>query len=195
MSDALMSELDAVNTMLEAIGEAPVNSLSGTLPADVSIAKARLTKVRRQVLSKGYNFNTERDVTTSRDGSNNVVIPSTALKVELTYADSTIDVVQRGTRLYDKKNHTYVFAAAPKLDITYLLTWDELPEQARAYIALRAARIFQAGTVGSRELDGFTARDEAMALADLEEADVDSSNPNIFDSVDMQRFYSYRRRF
>ena len=32
------TELDAVNSILSGIGEAPVNSLSGPLPADVAVA-------------------------------------------------------------------------------------------------------------------------------------------------------------
>lgn len=196
MPDALMSELDAVNSMLGAIGEAPVSTLSGTLPVDVAIAQAILTKVRRQVQSRGWHFNTETDVQSALDGSNNVILPTNALEVELTYPSYDVDVVQRGTKLYDKKNHTYVFSTAPKLNITYLLEWTELPEQARAYIALRAARVFQAQTVGAQELDGYTARDEAMALVDLEAADANSANYNILkSSPEMARLYRYRSPF
>ncbi len=196
MPDALMSELDAINSMLGAIGEAPISTLSGTLPVDVAIAQAILTKTRRQVQSKGWHFNTEKDVQSSLDGSSNVILPTNALEVELTYPDAALDVVQRGTKLYDRRNHTYVFATAPKLNITYLLEWAELPEQARAYIALRSARVFQAQTVGAQELDGYTARDEAMALADLEAADANSANYNILrSSPEMARLYRYRRPF
>lgn len=195
MPDALTSELDAVNTCLGSIGEAPVSSLTGTLPQDVTVARAILTRERRSVLSKGWNFNSEREVTVALNGSGYAVIPTTTLKVELTYADSSIDVVQRGIRLYDKKNHTYVFTKTLKMDFVYLLSWDDLPEQARAYLAMKAARIFQASTMGAPELDGYTSRDEALALITFKEADGDSRNSNIFDSYDMQKFYRYRRRY
>ena len=38
------TELQAVNTMLSVIGEAPVNSITGTTTVDVSVAKNILTK-------------------------------------------------------------------------------------------------------------------------------------------------------
>ena len=192
MPDALMSDFDAVNLMLSAIGEAPVNTLSGTLPADVSLAVSILTRTRRQVLMEGWKFNTEYDVTTSLDSSNNVVISPTTLKAELTFPDGSIDPVQRGVKLYDRKNKTYVFSVAPKMNFVYLLAWADLTEQARAYIALRSARVFQAQTVGATELDGYTARDEAIARATLAESDEDASNYNIL-TRGAGRFYQYRR--
>ncbi|OQW34868.1 MAG: hypothetical protein A4E20_01440 [Nitrospira sp. SG-bin2] len=195
MADALMTEVEAVNIILGAIGEAPVNNLSGTLPVDVTVAVNTLYEVRRSVQETGWNFNTEYGVQLSLDGSNNIQLGNNVLRVELTYPTSSIDVVQRGTRLYDKLNHTYVFQAAPKLNIVYFLAWDELPQQARSYIALSAARKFQARNVGSPELDGYTARDEAIAFAALKSADGDSANHNIFDSYDMNRLYRYRRRY
>ena len=39
MTLAGTTELESVNTMLSMIGEAPVNSLTGTLPLDGTIAK------------------------------------------------------------------------------------------------------------------------------------------------------------
>lgn len=196
MADTLTTELEAVNIMLQAVGESPVAALSGTLPIDVSIARAILTETRRRVLMLGWDVNTENEVRLSLDVDGNAVIPSNALKVKVSESasgGSTVTCVQRGARLYDKKNHTYVFAAAPAIDIVYLLTWDELPEQARAYIALKAARIYQQRTIGSPELSGYTSADEMEALVAWREADSDSAHYNIFNNADGARFYQYRR--
>ena len=196
MADALTTELDAVNIILGAIGEAPVSTLAGTLPVDVSVAYACLTELRKRILSSGWNCNTEDDVQLALDGSNHAVIPPTALKVTLSDGDagrSTYDIVQRGTQLYDKKNHTYVFTRAPKCNIVYLLTWDELPEQLRAYVALKAARVNQSRTIGSPELAGFTQMDEMELLVIWREADADGAKYNLFNNADSARFYQYRR--
>lgn len=53
------SELDAVNAMLSAVGEAPVASLSGTLPTNVTLARNLLSLTTREVQSEGWRFNTE----------------------------------------------------------------------------------------------------------------------------------------
>ena len=52
------TQLEAVNTMLSTIGEAPVNSLTGSLPVDASMAVNILNEVNREVQSAGWKFNT-----------------------------------------------------------------------------------------------------------------------------------------
>ncbi len=193
MADTLTTELEAVNVMLGTIGEAPINSLSGTLPADVSTAVAILKEVRRKVLSLGWWFNIDYGVQSTLDGSNNIVLATNVVRADLTYANPDIILVQRGVRLYNAKTQTYVFTQAPKLDLTYLLDWIELPEQARQYIMHRAARIFQARLVGAPELDQSASRDELIALAELKSADSDAANHNIFNNHRMARLYRYRR--
>ena len=59
------SELEAVNTILSTIGEAPLNTLSGSLPVDGTIAKNVLSEVSREVQSQGWHFNTHYKVTLS----------------------------------------------------------------------------------------------------------------------------------
>ena len=55
---AATTKLDAVNTMLSAIGEAPVNSLSSGL-IEAEIAETILDTVNTEVQSMGWHFNTE----------------------------------------------------------------------------------------------------------------------------------------
>ena len=63
MAVAETTELECINIMLAAIGEAPINSLVGTLPVDARIAQSTLTEVNKSVQSEGWSFNTETDVT------------------------------------------------------------------------------------------------------------------------------------
>ena len=46
---AATTELEAINIMLAAIGEAPVNKLTGTLPVDVKIAQNLLNEQSKSV--------------------------------------------------------------------------------------------------------------------------------------------------
>ncbi len=194
MPDTLTTELEAVNVILGTIGEAPVNSLNGTLPVDVSTAVSILKEVRRKVLEKGWHFNTDEDVQSTLDGDGKVIIAQNVLRAEATIPSWSADYVLRGTQLYDRRNKTYVFTQAPKLNLVYLLDWNELPEQARQYIMHRAARIFQNRTVGSPELESSATRDEMQAKVDLENFESDAANHNIFNSYDMARLHLYRRR-
>ena len=64
MAIAATTELEAINIMLAAIGEAPINTLVGTLPVDARIAQSTLSEVNKSVQSEGWSFNTEIDVLT-----------------------------------------------------------------------------------------------------------------------------------
>ena len=56
------TELQAVNTMLSTIGEAPVNSITGTTTVDVSVAKNILDETSMSIQSQGWNFNTNYEL-------------------------------------------------------------------------------------------------------------------------------------
>ena len=173
------TELEAVNTMLSTIGESPVNAVEDTGNVDVVIARQILQTVSREVQARGWHFNTEKNYTITPDSEGYLVLPNTVLKVDTVYPDSSKDVVVRGSRLYDREKHTYVFTDAIKVDMTILLTFDELPEVARNYVTIRASRIFQERVVGSDTLHAFNSQDEARAMVSLMEYEADTADLNI----------------
>ena len=143
MTVAATTELESINIMLAAIGEAPVNSLTGTLPVDVKIAQTTLTEVNKEVQSEGWSFNTEIDVTLTRDGSNEISLPANVLRVDANiHQHPTIDPIQRGLKLYDRQNNKYEFDEDLICTVIYLRTFEEIPEPARRYITIKAARVF-----------------------------------------------------
>lgn len=180
------SKLDAVNTMLSSIGEAPVSSLSSGL-IEAEIAETILDTVDREVQSMGWNFNTELKKSFAQDVSGQVVLPADILRADATYQANSKDLVQRGLKMYDKKNHTFVIGAATELDVVVQLVFDDLPEVAKRYIVLRATRIFQDRVVGSGTLHDFQQGDEQTALMLLREFDTDLEDHNIFDNYDVFR--------
>lgn len=179
----LTTQLEAVNSMLGHIGESPVNSISNSsaLPVSVSTALSTLDEVSKEVQSEGWHFNSEAGVTLSVNNGA-ITVPFNAIRIDP--QDTRIDVVQRGWKLFDRKNNTYTFTKDLKVNLLRLLEWDSLPEEARRYITLRASRVFQSRIVGSKELEALIARDEYQARARLEEADYGSSDRTIFDNYD-----------
>ena len=173
------TELEAINAMLSTIGESPVNTVEDTGNVDVVIARQILQSVSREVQARGWHFNTEKNYTITPDSAGYLVLPNTVLKVDTVYPDSSKDVVVRGSRLYDREKHTYVFTDAVKVDMTILLTFDELPEVARNCVTIRAARIFQERVVGSDTLHAFNSQDEARAMVSLMEYEADTADLNI----------------
>ena len=172
--------IGAVNELLAIIGEAPISSLEGSLTADVATAKATLERVSREVQSAGWHFNTEVDYPLAPDVNGEITLPSNAVRVDI---DPTrhpgLELVQRGTRLYDRVNHTYAINQTIYANLVVLLPFEELVEAARMYITIRAGRMFQDRQVGSETLHGFNGRDEMMARALLVEAEDDTTNANI----------------
>ena len=65
-----------------------------------------------------------------------------------------------------------------------MLDFEDLPEVAKRFITIRAARIFLDRTVGSTTLHGFTEKDEARSLAELKEMDGEGQDFNIFNNFD-----------
>ena len=173
------TELEAINTMLSTIGESPVNAVEDTGNVDVVIARQILQSVSREVQARGWHFNTEKNYTITPDSAGYLVLPNTVLKVDTVYPDCSKDVVVRGSRLYDREKHTYVFTDAVKVDMTILLAFDELPEVARNYVTIRASRIFQERVVGSDTLHAFNSQDEARAMVSLMEYEADTADLNI----------------
>lgn len=180
------TKLEAINVMLSTIGETPVNSLTGTTRADVQIAENILDEINRSVQAAGWHFNTERDVELLPDASNQILLPGSIARIDVESKNSNgKDIVSREGKLYDLTNHTFTFTANVKATVTYMFDFTSIPEAARYYITVRAARILQDRMIGSTEHHGYSAIDEINALAVFREAEGDTADHSIFDHIDV----------
>jgi hypothetical protein len=173
------TELDAVNTMLSVIGEAPVNTVEDNGIVDAVLALQILRSTSREVQARGWHFNTEKNYPLTPDTDGFLVLPNTVLRADTVDSSSDIDVVVRGNRLYNRRDHTFQFEKEVYVDMVILLEFDELPEPARHFITIRSARIFQERVVGSESLSAFTKQDEARAFVILNEMEADTADYNI----------------
>lgn len=179
--------LEAVNLVLRMMGEAPVNGLDGEFGLAQQAADAILT-VSRKVMMEGWSFNTDYQRTLEPDTTTQEIrLPANALRVEVNPFDyPSMDIVQRGEKLYDRKAGTYTFTQDIKADVTYGLDWEELPEHARRLMAVTAGRELQQSVLGSRDLDAINFAMESEAKAAFLEVETTTSshsmlqgNPNI----------------
>lgn len=171
------SELEAVNECLENIGQAPVSTIAGDLGVDAQVALNFVRKINRELQSSGWYWNTEINYKLTPNGDGDILLPSNTLAVDTTGTSSDLDLVQRGSRLYDRVNHTYTFTEPVYVELTVGLTFEELPETARRYISMRAARMFQdriEGTSSQSDTD-----DEIQALAALHADQLRTEDTNI----------------
>lgn len=223
------TELEAINAMLSAAGEAPLDAgtdLSATDQPDVQNALNILRDATREVQGMGpWKFNTEFgfeiapsatydwvDTGGTTTTLNIFKPPANLLSFEVTKL-----IEQQGTRHVDvtiRKSRKYQEAALPVLvfydrnrardglaatefpflyiDPVWMLNFEDLPETARRYIAVRSSRQFVQQRVGSETLTGLTARDESFALRSLKRDQGLDSNFNMLNSLDVNRVH-YRR--
>jgi hypothetical protein len=183
----LTSKLEAVNTMLGYIGEAPINSIAtaSALPLSAALAKNILDEVSREIQSDGWQFNTIENFKLAQGiPTGTFQVPANTLQVDA--VDRSYDIVQRGLNIWDRTKNTATFTVDTlTVNMTFLLDWEDLPEQARRYITIKAGRVFQGRLVGSRELESLIMRDEMMAKARLEETDGRNSDITVFDNYDV----------
>ena len=181
MSIAATTELESVNIMLAAIGESPINSLSGTLPVDARLAQSTLKEVNKDVQSEGWSFNTEIDVTFTRDATTKLIsLPTNILRIDPNiHQHPSIDAIQRGLKLYDRLNNKYEFDEDLICTVVYFRDFDEIPEPARRYITIKAARVFVDRLVSDDGLRSYTEQDEIRARAILMETDLANGDHNL----------------
>lgn len=177
-----LSKLQAVNIVLDAIGETPVSSLDSGLP-DAEAAKAKIDEVSKTVQAKGWHQNTELALKLNPDSNNNIIVPDTYLRVDTVAASASTNVTVRknGTNnmMYDVKNQRFTFTQALYVDVVIQLDYEDLSVELSNYIAYKAARRFQESQMQSVALDNFTMRAEMEAYAALMDAETENEDSNI----------------
>lgn len=187
------TELDAVNTLLRAIGESPVSTLTGDVGVDVVSARATLLEIMKAVQTEGWIFNTEYCYPLTRDGNNEILLPANALSVDVSKRRyPNIDPVWRGGKLYDRKNHTFTFDINLEATIKFALDFEDMPESARHYITYRAARKFESTEQGATDLHQYNERDEMIARARFCDEQAEDEDLNFLtDSPDFVKLWSH----
>lgn len=174
-----LTQLQAVNNILQASGRAPVNTIDTPTTLDATLATRLLETLQREVLARGWNFNTEFEVSLEVDlGTGYIPLGSSILTAEV--ADMPW-VIQRGDKLYNRNAKTYIFDEAVTAKVIKWLTWDELPEAAKEAMWKSAAAKFLVYHNGESQAIQMLAQDALIAEAALREMDAEQGNYSIFD--------------
>ena len=189
-----MTELEAVNTLLAVIGEAPIDKLSDTSKneiTDSSLARRTLAEVSRDVQSEGWGWNTDHNVDLTVTSSGEFTLDANAL-VAVFYPDAYPDMqyVQRGLRIYDRYQNKFDFGSSDFNTLTVNevvmnLEWDLVPHAAQQYIVIRAARIHSDRFVNSNAVYIYTAADEEYARAMLTRSEERHQTSNLLWGSDL----------
>lgn len=176
------TELQAINIMLSVIGEAPVNSITGTTSVDVSTAKNLLDETSMSVQSQGWHFNTQENYKNlALDQNNKIPLPSNCVKVDASKNFRYINITLRNGFLYDLEKHTDVFTTVPEVDLVLVQQFEQLPEYARQYITQKASRRFASRFLGDNQIVQLIGNDENEALMSFHQADSQQADVNILE--------------
>ena len=187
------TELEAVNQLLKAVGESPVNSLDNLGFTDASIARDTLRTKAREIQSKGWYFNRDYNFYFTPASDGQVVLPANVISIRPSTAESR-RITPRAGKLYNNDEATYVFPLdnGPTVEVVWMFDFESLPETARRYITVTAATQYQAQFQGSEQSYGFTKDDEKFALiALLEEERSFEPRANMFnDGNDVSEIFT-----
>ena len=197
------TRLDAINRILSAIGEQPVNTLVGDVPPEVAVASQILDEVDLEGQSRGWSFNTEDEITLVRDVDNKIAVPANVTRIHVDrFRYPSLDITARDDggvyRLYDKVGHTFVLSSDVVAQLIYQFDFERTPESYRRYVVTKAARVMQDRTVGSGPHHQYTEQDERRALQFLKQHEDTVDERSIFDSYAafrvIDRQYPFIRR-
>ena len=153
-------KVSAINVMLQHINELPIETLEDLDSVyEARIAEGILEEVTSDVLSEGWDFNTDKDWTFAPDNTEQINLPVNVLDIT---ADNH-NVIMRDWSLYDRQGKTFKFGEPQSCTVIWNVKFNALTYPLRKYINIRAARIFQTRMIGDREGYGFSDKEEKEA--------------------------------
>lgn len=160
-NDSTKFTLYAVNTMLQLINELPLEN-EEDIPSviEATIAQSVLIEVKKEVLSEGWDFNTDSEYVFPIDSDGFISIPSNILDI----SDRQGDLIMRDWRLYSKSNQSAIFDESQSLRVIWDTEFNSLTHPIRNFITIRAARKFLARQTMDTNMYGYAQQDEESAL-------------------------------
>ena len=202
------TELSAVNSILGAIGQAPVSSLDYDSATDsgafenpeISFIYNLLKESNIDIQNEGWSFNREDHIVKTPDTDGYISIPSNVLRMDIT--DGQIgstglnnkfrDVVKRNGRLYDKVNHTDVFTGDITVNVVWLWEYEDLPSVFKRYITYKASGRAATQLVANQELVKLIGAQELQARAACMEYECNQGDHSFFGLPHESSYNSYQ---
>jgi len=183
------TSLEAMNSILAMNGNSPVTDYNATDNLDVVLARQVIEETSLEVQEDGWEFNREKDITLSPDGSDEVVLateltdtgytPDEIARIDFVQSkNKNKDLIVRAGKVYDRFDNTFTITHDVYADIVWYLPWADLPNDIRYYITIRAARKYNARRQGSETIDQMLREQEAYALARARGAEMDRGDYN-----------------
>tara|TARA_A100001035_G_scaffold121095_1_gene95144 strand:+ start:143 stop:754 length:612 start_codon:yes stop_codon:yes gene_type:complete len=187
------TELSAVNSILGAIGQAPLTTLNFDNP-EVSFIFNLLRDANVDTQSEGWHFNTEYHVRFTPDANKKIAISADIVSMDLhdNQARRHFDLVRRNGFLYDKIDHTDEFEDVIDLDIVRLYKFEDLPIPFKRFIVYRASRIAATQLVANAGLVKLLGIQEQQARAALQEYECNQADHSMLGFPEDTAYQTYQ---
>ena len=199
------TELSAVNSILGAIGQAPITQLKDPTTGVIANANPEIQFIYNllrdatvDVQSEGWHFNRERHVPFNKDSiTNKIAISDDIVKIDLpdNWSRRHYNFVRRNGFLYDKITHTDVFtdmSSTIELDVIRLYPFEDLPPVFKRFITYRASRSAATQLIANPQLVQLLGTQEAIARASLMEYECNQGNHSMFGFEDDTAYTTYQ---
>ena len=201
------TELSAVNSILGAIGQAPITTLGTVSVTDgisaydnpeVAMIYNLLRDANVDTQAEGWHFNSEYNVKFQPDSSTKkITISNDILSMDYhgNQIDRRYDLVRRNGFLYDKlsaNDNKDEFDTDMYLDVVRLYNFTDLPIIFRRYITYRASRVAATKLVANPQLVKLLAQQEALARAALMEYECNQADHSMFGFQDGSSYQTYQ---
>ena len=200
----LDTELSAVNSILGAIGQAPITQLKDPSTGAITNANPEIQFIYNllkdanvDVQAEGWHFNTENHVRYTPDSvTGKIAIGADVLQLDVTdgWAKRNYDVVRRSGHLYDKFDHTDDFSDITEiyLDVVKLYNFEDVPPVFRRFITYRASRQAAVQLVANPQLQQMLSTFELQARAACMEYECNQGDHNFMGWPDESAYQSYK---
>lgn len=188
------SMLSAVNSVLGAIGQAPIQRLEYKNP-EISYIVNIISDINSDVQNEGWVFNREEGVLFMPSGvAKEIYIPPNVLRLDISLGQiwRTTDVVRRNAKLYDKMHHTYRFENPVHCDVVYLLPFSDLPNVFKRYITHKSSVKAAAQMITNPQLAQMLASQEAFSRAGCMEYECNQGDYTFFGTPDGTGYRPYQ---
>ena len=192
-----LTELEAINQVLVAIGQGPVDTLDNTNP-DVAVVQTTLSQVSRDVQAEGWSFNKQQNYPLTPDENQNIKYPDDVLQIDFTYPYGPQVPIHYGIDgegfLYDKNR--FPRSEAMKwgtqtiyCNVLFLYPWIDLPQPMKSYIVARTAAIVSSRIVGDPQQYQMLSQYELQCRVYVQEYETEQGDYSFFGSPDEGNYY------
>jgi len=190
MAFKLDSDLSAVNSILGAIGQAPVTTLNYENP-EVGLCMNLLEETNIDVQAEAWYFNTENALPFDMVGGNGadkyrIIVPKDALNMNVSGGQvwRQAKVTERDGFLYNKTDHTFDWnnwnGGRVFCDVVWYFNFEDIPPTFQRYVTLRASQRAATQLVSNPELAQLLMQQATMQRAACIQENCDMGDETYF---------------